>query len=202
MKGIRTKEKLLRIGLDQVSVEGISGITLGQLATASGLSKSGLFAHFRSKKQLQIEILDESAQLAQKNVVDPAMREDKGLPRIKALVKLWLGWYQDAGLKGGCPVAAVLFELDDIDSDIRKHAKVLEAQWHELLCQLVSEAVAMRHLSTNTDVEQFVWELCGIYLAHHSSSRFRCDKDADRRAERAFENLVDRYSYQETTPNE
>ncbi|WP_428697773.1 TetR/AcrR family transcriptional regulator [Stappia sp.] len=192
MKSSETKQKLLTIGLDQVSVRGLSGVTLGQLASASGLSKSGLFAHFKSKEQLQIELLEEMARTADRTVVVPAMREATGLPRLKALVDLWFGWPHRAGLEGGCPAAAALFELDDIDTVVREHVCKLEAQWRLLLLQIVRDAVAEKHLSAETDVEQFVWELGGIYLAHHASSRFLRDNEADTRARQAFDALLAR----------
>lgn len=193
MKGNDTKERLLRVGLDQMSVNGLSGVTLGQLASASGLSKSGLFAHFRSKEQLQIQLLDEMAQAADQVVVAPACRAAEGLPRLVALMDHWLGWSRRAGLNGGCPVAAALFELDDVESEVRSHAAKLEQHWRELLRQLVLAARSLGHLSVETDVDQFVWELCGIYLSHHVSSRFRRDDDADARAKTAFSALLRRY---------
>ncbi len=193
MKGNDTKERLLRVGLDQMSVNGLSGVTLGQLASASGLSKSGLFAHFRSKEQLQIQLLDEMAQAADQVVVAPAWRAAEGLPRLVALMDHWLGWSRRAGLNGGCPVAAALFELDDVESEVRSHAAKLEQHWRELLRQLVLAARSLGHLSVETDVDQFVWELCGIYLSHHVSSRFRRDDDADARAKTAFSALLRRY---------
>lgn len=196
MKGHGTKERLLRVGLDQLSVLGLAGVTVGQLADASGLSKSGLFAHFRSKEQLQIELLDETARLAGHTVVAPAMQAPIGLPRLQALVGLWLGWSRQAGLNGGCPVAAAMFELDDIDGAVRDHAQRLEAQWRALLGQCVGQAVAQGHLATDTDVDQFVWELCGIYLSHHAASRFVRDPHAAARAARAFDALVHRYRAQ------
>jgi AcrR family transcriptional regulator len=193
MKAIKTKGRLLQIGLDQMSVHGLSGMSLGQLATASGLSKSGLFAHFRSKEQLQIELLDEMAQFAERVVVQPAMLAAEGLPRLVALMKLWLGWSRRAGLSGGCPVAAALFELDDIEGEIRAHAAKLEQHWRDQLRQLVLEAKWLSHLANETDVDQFVWELSGIYLGHHVSSRFLREDAADARAETAFEALVERH---------
>lgn len=193
MKGNDTKERLLRIGLDQMSVNGLSGVTLGQLAAASGLSKSGLFAHFRSKEHLQTELLAEMAQTANRVVVEPAMTVAEGLPRLAAVVDLWCGWSRRAGLRGGCPVAAALFELDDVEGEVRAHAARLEAQWRGQLQQLVLEAKRAGHLSAGTDVEQFVWELCGIYLSHHVSSRFLRAEDADVRARRAFDSLVQRH---------
>lgn len=182
----------MRVGLDQMSVHGVSGVSLGQLAGASGLSKSGLFAHFRSKEQLQVDLLDETARTADRIVVEPAMQAAPGLPRLNALVGRWFGWSRRAGLGGGCPVAAALFELDDVEGEVRAHVRRLDEQWRALLRQLVAEAVTEGHLSPGTDVEQFVWELCGIYLAHHVSSRFLRDEGADARARAAFDALVGR----------
>jgi len=193
MKRSDTKAKLVDVGLDQVSASGLSGVTLGQLASATGMSKSGLFAHFRSKEQLQIELLDEAARVADRVVVEPAMQEAEGMPRLTALVRNWLGWTRRAGLSGGCPVAAALFELDDAEGEIRAHAARLEAHWRALLRQLVTEAKQLGHLADGTDCDQFVWELCGIYLSHHVSSRFLREADADARAELAFAALLERH---------
>jgi AcrR family transcriptional regulator len=193
MKGSETKERLLQIGLDEMSVHGLAGVTLGQLATKSGLSKSGLFAHFRSKEQLQIALLDEVTQAADRVIVVPAMQAAEGLPRLIAITNNWLGWSRRAGLNGGCPVAAALFELDDIESEVRLHAAKLEQHWRAQLRDLVMEAKFLLHLSDDTDVEQFVWELCGIYLSHHVSSRFLRDPEADARAKKAFDALIGRH---------
>jgi AcrR family transcriptional regulator len=204
MKGNDTKERLLRIGLDQMSVQGLAGVTLGRLASASGLSKSGLFAHFRSKEQLQIELLDETTQVAGRVIVQPAMQAAEGLPRLRAVVELWLGWSSRAGLRGGCPVAAGLFELDDTEGEVRSHAATLEAHWREQLRQFVLEAKWLGHLSDDTDVEQFVWELCGIYLSHHVSNRFLREDDATDRAKTAVNTLVQRHlpsSFATTSPS-
>lgn len=193
MKRADTRTRLIDVGLDQVSASGLSGVTLGQLASATGMSKSGLFAHFRSKEQLQIELLDEAARVADRVVVEPAMQDAEGMPRLTALVRNWLGWTRRAGLSGGCPVAAALFELDDAEGEIRAHAERLEAHWRALLRQLVTKAKQLGHLAHGTDCDQFVWELCGIYLSHHVSSRFLREADADARAELAFAALLERH---------
>ena len=193
MKGNRTKARLLRIGLDQMSVFGLSGVTLGQLAEASGLSKSGLFAHFQSKEQLQIGLLDQFAEVMRQNVVEPAMRVAPGLPRLNALLDLWFGWPARAGLNGGCPLSAALFELDDLEGGVRDHVRELEARWRALLGQLVSEAISERQLRADTDVEQFAWEVCGIYLGHHVASRFVRSRGADTRARTALDALIRRH---------
>jgi len=178
--------------LDTLSTVGLAGVTLGNLATMARMSKSGLFAHFSSKEQLQLDLLDEMVRVADKNVVAPAMAAPKGLPRLTALVTNWLGWSRRAGLRGGCPVAAAIFELDDLSGVVRDRVSELDARWRSLLASLVTESVDCGHLTETVDVEQFVWELFGIYLSHHASSRFIRDPKAEIRAHTAFSSLIQR----------
>src|SRR5712672_2531443 len=100
-----TRDLILKRGLALMSQSGLSGVTLGVLADQVGMSKSGLFAHFRSKEEVQIGLLQYMAEFATTRVVAPAMKADEGLPRLKALVANWFGWTRRAGLPGGCPVA-------------------------------------------------------------------------------------------------
>jgi AcrR family transcriptional regulator len=191
MKGVTTKARLMEAGLDMLSQDGLSGLSIGRVAKAAGLSKSGLFAHVRSKEQLAIELLDAGTELARQTVVAPAMKTALGLTRLRTLIDGWLGWSARAGLSGGCPVAAALFELDDRPGPVRDHVAALEQRWRDLLASLTTEAVARGELRQNLDVEQFVWELCGIYLSHHAASRFLHDPLAEERARRAVDALIE-----------
>lgn len=188
---ISTHQKILREGLALMSASGLSGVTLGVLAERVGLSKGGLSAHFQSKEALQIALLNHTAQVGEEQVKKPSMKAAPGLPRLKALVRNWFGWAQRAGLPGGCPVAAGLFEFDDAEGAVRDKISEMEKEWRGYLKQLVGEAVDEKHLRQNLDVDQFVWELCGIYLSHHAAQRFLRADDADIRAEKAFENLLE-----------
>lgn len=191
-RGLATRDRLLALGLDAISVEGLSGISLGGLASSAGMSKSGFFAHFTSKERLQLDLLDTMAKTAAAHVVAPALAAPEGLPRLTALVENWLGWPTRAGLRGGCPIAAALFELDDLDGEVREKVVAMESQWRALLLSLVDEAVKRGHTRPDIDMEQFVWELCGIYLSHHASSRLVRDAQAGQRACVAFEALLQR----------
>jgi AcrR family transcriptional regulator len=191
-KASATRERILQQGLELMSREGMSGVTLGQMADRVGMSKSGLFAHFRSKDEVQIGLLEHMGRVAASHVIEPAMAAPEGLPRLEALVGLWFGWSEKAGLPGGCPVAAAMFELDDVESPVRDKVAAMEAEWRGLLEGLVRAAVDLGHLRPDLDVEQFVWELCGIYLSHHVSHRFLRRPDADSRAWTAFEALRER----------
>ena len=175
-----------------MSQSGLSGVTLGILADQVGMSKSGLFAHFRSKEDVQIELLTHMAEFAMAHVVEPSMKAVEGLPRLRALIRNWFGWAQRAGLPGGCPVAAGLFEFDDVEGRVRNKILEMEGQWRILLTDLAQRAVNLGHLRHDLDVDQFVWELCGIYLGHHAAHRFLRAADADSRALTAFQALVDR----------
>jgi AcrR family transcriptional regulator len=188
----RTRGKILDRGLDLMSELGLAGVTLGVLASDVGMSKSGLFAHFRSKEAVQIALLQRMAAVANDVVVAPAMALPPGLPQLTGLVRNWLGWTSKAGLRGGCPVAAALFELDDVESDVRAEVMAMEGRWRDLLARLTATAVTRGDLRTDLEVDQFVWEICGLYLSHHASARFLRDPLADERALRAFEDLIRR----------
>lgn len=175
-----------------MSRSGLEGVTLGVLADQVGMSKSGLFAHFHSKEEVQIGLLEYMAEFANARVVAPAMKVEEGLPRLKVLVTNWFGWAQRAGLPGGCPVAAGLFEFDDIEGPVRNKIQEMESEWRDLLTKMVKQAVSLGHLRRGLDVDQFVWELSGIYLGHHAAHRFLRSADADRRAQTAFQALLDR----------
>jgi AcrR family transcriptional regulator len=173
-------------------MSGFAGVTIGQLANEVGMSKSGLFAHFKSKEEIDIALLEQMVQVANKSVVVPAMRAQKGLPRLMALVENWFGWSTKAGLVGGCPAAAGMFELDDVEGPVREKLLELEQQWNEALKQFVSEAIATGELREDLDIDQFIWELMGFYLNHHASRRFMRNRDANKRAKEAFQGLIDR----------
>jgi len=187
-----TRDRILERGLALMSQAGLGGVTLGVLADQVGMSKSGLFAHFRSKEDVQIELLEHAAQFATERVLLPTMTAPDGLPRLRALMRNWCGWAQRAGLPGGCPVAAGLFEFDDVEGRVRDKILEMEATWRRTLIGLVERAVGLGHLRRDLHVEQFVWELCAIYLGHHATHRFLRSPDADTRAQTAFEALIDR----------
>lgn len=186
-------ERILSEGASLMSQEGLAGVTLGNLAERVGMSKSGLFAHFRSKESVQIELLDYVAILGRRAVQEPAMAAPEGLPRLRAFFQAWLGWAPRAGLPGGCPLAAAAFEVDDLDGPVREHLTELWAEARRFLVDTVRRAIDLNHLRPETDAEQIFWEINGIYLAHHTAQRFMRDPKADLRAHTAFAALLDRF---------
>ena len=192
-----TRERILDMGLAMASQSGLEAVTLGVLAANVGMSKSGLFAHFHSKEAVQLSLLDHSDKFAAPVVIEPAMKAAEGLPRLKALVTNWFGWAPRAGLPGGCPVAAGLFEYDDVEGPVHDKIQEIETRWSGLLRNLTAQAIQHGHLRRDLDIDQFVWELFGIYLSHHVASRFLKSPDSDQRAHTAFAALLTRAGAEE-----
>jgi AcrR family transcriptional regulator len=186
-----THRRILWRGLEIVSERGLGGVSLGGLADRAGISKSGLFAHFRSKEELQVELLRAAEAALRREVVDPIVGVPEGLPRLRALVGRWLGWAARSGLPGGCPLYAAAFELDDAEEGpVRDFLMSSKGEWSRMLERLVREAVDLGQLGEDLDAVQFVWQLEGIYLSHHVSQRLMQDPEADARALAAFDELV------------
>lgn len=123
-----------------------------------------------------------------------AMKKRPGLPRLSAFFAGWLGWASKAGLSGGCPIVAAMFELDDapLDNPTRLKVQAVGAQSRAALTALCQEAVDSGELKADLEIDQFLFELYGIYLSHHIASRFERDEAADRMAMSAFDNLIER----------
>src|SRR5262245_942641 len=159
----KTKNRIVAEGLGLLTKSGFGGVTLGVLAAQTGLSKSGLFAHFGLKTEVQLRLLEEAAQVSRNTIVEPSMAATDGLPRLRAVFARWLAWTEKAGLGGGCPVAAGFFELDDAadDDPVRQRLVVMEAEWRAFLRRLTEAAIKTGELGAGLDVDQFVWEVCG-----------------------------------------
>src|ERR1700731_5013998 len=156
--GIATRDRILDAGLDLLSASGFAGVTIGVLANHVGMSKSGLFAHFKAKEDIDIALLERMVDVCDKHVVVPAMRAQEGLSRLTALVENWFGWSTKAGLVGGCPAAAGMFELDDVEGPVREKLLELEKQWHEILKQFIAEAIATGALRKDVHIDRFIGE--------------------------------------------
>lgn len=193
-KGLQTRETALREALAQASHVGLKGITIGTLADALAMSKSGLFAHFRSKEQLQVDVLVHAADLFTISVVQPALKEPRGLARLRALCERWLGWdgYADYAMPGGCIFIAASMEYDDEpDGPVRNRLVEQQAQWFDSMEMVIRGAVREGQLRDDLDTLQFAHELNGIMLGHHFAARLLRDESAHARALTALERLVD-----------
>jgi len=128
-------------------------------------------------------------EVAQKNIVVPAMRAPQGLSRLTALVENWFGWSTKAGLIGGCPDAAGMFELDDVEGPVREKLLELEKQWNETLKQLLPSRLPLEIFVKISTSISLSGRLMGFYLSHHASRRFMRNRDANMRARNAFQGI-------------
>jgi AcrR family transcriptional regulator len=191
-KGEATRQAILTRALALATQVGFEGLTIGRLADDLHLSKSGLFAHFRAKENLQVQVLEMAAQRFQELVVQPAFAAPRGEPRVRALFTHWLAWDASPDLPGGCPFAAAAFELDGRPGPARDYLACSEKDWLELIANTAATAVREGHFRADLDCEQLAYELEGIILSYHFVSRLLHDPKAHSRAEIAVEALLAR----------
>jgi AcrR family transcriptional regulator len=193
-KGEHTRAAILDEALRVASKLGLEGLTIGGLAEATGMSKSGLFAHFGSREDLQLAVLEHAAQRYGETVLMPALKIERGLPRLRAMFEHWLDWTLASGLPGGCIMIAAAAEYDDRPGPIRDAVIANQHRGNAVTRKAVRLAIEEGHLKTDTDPEQITFELLGIVLASHNHRRLLGDKEARTRALKAFEELVARHA--------
>src|SRR5512143_58339 len=153
-KGEMTRTAILDRGVQLATQMGLEGLSIGRLASDLGLSKSGLFAHFRSKEALQIQVLDAAAERFVDEVVKPAGRESRGEPRVKALFERWLGWAKSNSGPGGCLFVAAAAELDDRPGPVRDRLVELQKGWLDTIGIVYRTAVDERHFRADAAPSQ------------------------------------------------
>jgi AcrR family transcriptional regulator len=193
-KGEQTRVAILDEALKIASRLGLEGLTIGSLADATGMSKSGLFAHFGSREDLQLAVLEHAAQLYGEKVFIPVLKIERGLPRLRALFARWLDWTIESGLPGGCIMISTAIEYDDRPGPIRDAAIANQHRGNAITQKAVRLAIEEGHLGPETDPEQISFEMLGIVLASHNHRRLLGDKEARKRALTAFEQLISRHA--------
>lgn len=189
-KGEQTRQAILDEAFSMASRIGVGALSIGVLAERMRMSKSGLFAHFGSKEELQLAVLRESQARFAEVVLRPALRLPRGLGRLRAMVINWLDWTRAVNLPGGCVINAAALEFDDQPGPLRDEVKNSLLALRRTLAETVAKAVETGELRPDIDIEQFVFELNGIYQATQQNRRLFSDPDADRRALAAFDRLV------------
>jgi AcrR family transcriptional regulator len=193
-KGERTRATILDEALKIVSKAGLDGLTIGTLADATGMSKSGLFAHFGSREELLLAVLAHGQAEFTEVVFQPAMARPRGLPRLRSMFVNWLDWTESAELPGGCPMIGGASEFDDRPGPVREMLAGGQRSWIETLKRAVRQAVEEGQLARNTDPEQIAFEIFGIALVVHHHRRLLGYKKARERALIALDSLLKRYA--------
>jgi len=188
-KGALTRGRILDEAVRIASREGVEGLSIGTLAAALDLSKSGLFAHFGSKEALQIAVLEHTSTRFRESV-RPRLENLAGLAKLRTLFESWLDWLSSPDLPGGCPILGAAFEMDGKEGPVRDALVRLQATSAESVHRVIQEAVDRGELSPLTDVAQAGFEFRGLTLAYHHASRVMGDPTARRRALKAFEDRI------------
>ncbi|PZR11154.1 MAG: TetR family transcriptional regulator [Archangium gephyra] len=189
-KGEATRERIVSHAFLLAGRDGLEGLSIGTLADELKLSKSGLFAHFGSKEELQVAVLDLASSLYTERVMLPAFKAPRGLPRLRSIFENWVGWVTDARTPGGCFFQQANVELDDRTG--RPHDVLVEQQKSliDALAKTVQLAIDEKHFVKDTDPRQFAFEFEGIMMALNMYYRLMKDRRAVDRAQAAFERLV------------
>ena len=189
-KGEETRERILDCASRLASRDGLGGLSIGGLAAELSLSKSGLFAHFGSKEDLQVAVIDASARRFEENVAKPAFRAPRGRPRLERWFENWLRWMGDPSVPGGCLFVAASFELDDREGRPRDVLVGHQRQLMTSIAKATSLAIEAGHFHREVDADQFAYEMYAILLGCSHAKRLLREPRAEQRARRAFERLL------------
>jgi AcrR family transcriptional regulator len=192
-KGQQTRAAILEAALGLASHMGLEGLSIGALAEVTQMSKSGVFAHFGSREELQISVIREYHARFEEAVFFPAIREPRGLPRLRALFELWVRQVS-VELDSGCIYISGAVEFDDRPGPVRDALASMVRAWHAALERAIGLAVETGELRTDTDPTQMLFEVHGLILALHHDARFLRIPGALDRARAGFERTLSHYA--------
>ena len=186
-KRTATRDTILDHAYALARRDGLEGLSIGGLASDVGMSKSGVFAHFGSREDLQLAVLDTGRQRFVTQVLLPALKQPRGLPRLRAIVANWFEWGREH--QSGCVLLSAASEYDGRDGALHDGVVQQQAGWRDELQKAIAQAVELGHLRADTDVAQLAFEIYALMLGlHHDAGLFGFD-EAGQRTGAAFERL-------------
>jgi AcrR family transcriptional regulator len=191
-KGEQTKQAIVEAALGLAAQIGLEGLSIGVLAEVTQMSKSGVFAHFGSREELQISVIREYYARFSDEVFFPAMDEARGLPRVRALFANWMKRVA-VELQCGCIFISGAVEFDDRPGPVRDALVGSVKTWLEAMYRAVVQAKEEGQLDVDADEEQMAFEIHGLILALHYEERFLKNPDAIAHANKGFQNILARY---------
>jgi AcrR family transcriptional regulator len=177
-KGERTRESILRAAVDLASLEGLEGLTIGRLADELKMSKSGLFAHFGSKQDLQLATVGMAREIFKERVIRPALAQPAGMPRLWELCNRWLNHVEDKVFAGGCFFTAASFEFDSRPGPVRTAIVEAMRQWLATLTRAVEEAQQAGHIQGDINAARLALEIYSMAMGAHWASQLLDQKAA------------------------
>jgi AcrR family transcriptional regulator len=189
-KGQQTRAAIVDAALRLATQIGLEGLSIGALAEVTQMSKSGVFAHFGSREELQISVIREYHERFSDEVFAPAIREPRGLPRLRAMFERWVRRVS-VEIDSGCIYISGAVEFDDRPGPVRDALAAMVRTWHDALERAIRLAIEQGHLQADADTAQMLFEIHGLILALHHDARFMHRPGAVDRARRGFERIVD-----------
>jgi len=189
-KGEQTRAVIVEAALSLAAREGLEGLTIGSIAARTGMSKSGVFAHFGSREELQIATLREYHRRFEAQVFLPALKQPRGLQRLQTLFTLWVEHLSESDILHDCIYMSGAVDYDDRPGAVREELVSTIALWRAALHRAVTQAIQEKHLHFSTDPDQLVFEMYGIMLALHHDARLMRTEECVHRATRAFNRLI------------
>jgi AcrR family transcriptional regulator len=193
LKGVQTRAAILDAALGLAAQTGLEGLSIGAIAELTGMSKSGVFAHFGSREELQISVLREYHARFEAEVFTPALSESRGLPRLRALFDRWLRRVS-VEIDSGCIYISGAVEFDDRPGSVRDALVAMVRAWQSALERAIRLAVEAGHLRADTDPAQLLFDIHGLVLALHHDARFLRSPGAVQRAHAGFERVLNHYA--------
>jgi AcrR family transcriptional regulator len=191
-KGEMTRAAILDVALELASRDGLEGLTIGLLADRMNMSKSGVFAHFGSREDLQLEVVKLYHHRFEQEVFYPSVQEPRGLPRLKAMFARWIKRVS-VEIASGCIYISGAVEYDDRPGPIREELVSMVEAWQGALLRCVRQTIECGDLKADTDAEQLVFEMYGLILALHHDARFLRMPGSVDRARAGFDRLIQNY---------
>ena len=191
-KGELTRAAILDVALGLACRDGLEGLTIGLLAEKMSMSKSGVFAHFGSREDLQIEVVKLYHRHFEQEVFYPSIKEARGLPRLRAMFARWIKQVT-IEITSGCIYISGAVEYDDRPGEIRDQLVGMVRAWQEALHRCVLQAIDAGHMRADTDAEQLVYEMYSLILGLHHDARFLKKAGSEARAQASFERLIESY---------
>jgi AcrR family transcriptional regulator len=193
-QGERTRKAILESAVHIASAEGLEGLTIGRLATQLSMSKSGLFAHFGSKEELQVATVEAARAIFIREVIKPAFESAEGVLRLWKLCDMWLAYVQSGVFRGGCFFAAVAAEFDSRPGPVRDRIAEIMKEWLSTLRNLIVEAQNAGHLNKEIDATQLAFEFNSLELGANWAFQLYGDPRAFKRAREAIRERLSRYA--------
>jgi len=198
-KGESTRAAIVQVAVAIARRDGLEGLTIGAVAEAAGMSKSGVFAHFGSREDLQLAVLKAYAERFVDEVLRPAVREPRGLPRLSALLENWVE-FLIRELEQGCLMISGASEYDDRPGALRDAMVAIVQGWNQELLRAIGLAKSEGHLRADADSEQLAFEIYGLMLAMHQEARLLRSAQSPARVRIGLARLISGVSATEPAP--